>query len=181
MSQTRIRLADYVARFVRDQGVDCVFLVPGGGAMFLSDTLCHQTGIAPVFFHHEQAAAMAAEAYARIADVPPVRNVTTSPGSINAFNGAFGAWTDSMPMTEISGQVRRATSLATKPVPGLREQGDQEDEPVRMARTISAHIARLHAGLSPHRGAQRSQPRWRRMAHRPTSTPCWISVVVTAL
>ncbi len=84
---------------------------------------------------------MAAEAYARISQVPPVLNVTTGPGGINALNGVFGAWTDSVPMIVLSGQVKRATCLATTPVPGLRQLGDQEGEIVPMVRGITKYAA----------------------------------------
>jgi acetolactate synthase-1/2/3 large subunit len=134
-------VASYLARHLAARGAHHVFLVTGGGAMFLNDALCHEEGITPVFFHHEQAAAMAAEAYARIADLPPVLNVTTGPGGINALNGVFGAWTDSVPMIVISGQVKRATCLATTPVPGLRQLGDQESETIPMVRGITKYAA----------------------------------------
>ncbi len=134
-------VAQYLAQRLATHGLRHAFLVTGGGAMFLNDALCHQAGITPVFFHHEQAAAMAAEAYARIAATPPVLNVTTGPGGINAMNGVYGAWTDSIPMIVISGQVKRATCLATSPVQGLRQLGDQESEPVRMAQAITKYAA----------------------------------------
>lgn len=134
-------LAQYLADRLASSSHGHVFLVTGGGAMFLNDTLCHQTGITPVFFHHEQAAAMAAEAYARITGKPAILNVTTGPGGINALNGVFGAWTDSIPMIVISGQVKRATCLATTPVPGLRQLGDQEGEIIPMVRGITKYAA----------------------------------------
>ncbi|MDZ4254073.1 MAG: thiamine pyrophosphate-binding protein [Sulfuritalea sp.] len=134
-------VASYLARHLAARGARHVFLITGGGAMFLNDALCHEEGITPVFFHHEQAAAMAAEAYARIADLPPVLNVTTGPGGINALNGVFGAWTDSVPMIVISGQVKRATCLATTPVSGLRQLGDQESETIPMVRGITKYAA----------------------------------------
>ncbi|HRQ96528.1 MAG TPA: thiamine pyrophosphate-binding protein, partial [Candidatus Accumulibacter phosphatis] len=62
-----ITVATYLAQSMADHGHRHAFLVTGGGAMFLNDALCHHPDITPVFFHHEQAAAMAAEAYARIA------------------------------------------------------------------------------------------------------------------
>lgn len=136
-----ITIASYLASRLAANGHRHVFLVTGGGAMFLNDALCHHPDIAPVFFHHEQAAAMAAEAYARIADRPPILNVTTGPGGINALNGVFGAWTDSLPMIVISGQVKRATCLATTPVAGLRQLGDQECEIVPMVRGITKYAA----------------------------------------
>lgn len=134
-------VAAYLAQRLAAQGSRHAFLVTGGGAMFLNDALSHCPDLTPVFFHHEQAAAMAAEACARIADMPPVLNVTTGPGGINALNGVFGAWTDSVPMIVISGQVKRATCLATTPVPGLRQLGDQEGEIVPMVRGITKYAA----------------------------------------
>ena len=134
-------VAAYLAQRLAAQGSRHAFLVTGGGAMFLNDALSHCPDLTPVFFHHEQAAAMAAEAYARIAEAPPVLNVTTGPGGINALNGVFGAWTDSVPMIVISGQVKRATCLATTPVPGLRQLGDQEGEIVPMVRGITKYAA----------------------------------------
>lgn len=134
-------VARYLASRLAGAAHRHVFLVTGGGAMFLNDALCHEPGLTPVYFHHEQAAAMAAEAYARIAEVPPILNVTTGPGGINALNGVFGAWTDSVPMIVISGQVKRATCLATTPVPGLRQLGDQEAEIIPMVRGITKYAA----------------------------------------
>ncbi len=132
-------VASYLARRLVSHGARHVFLVTGGGTMFLNDALCHEPSLSPVFFHHEQAAAMAAEAYARIAGKPAILNVTTGPGGINALNGVFGAWTDSVPMLVISGQVKRATCLATTPVPGLRQLGDQEAEIIPMVRSIAKY------------------------------------------
>jgi acetolactate synthase I/II/III large subunit len=134
-------VATYLADTLAHAGCRHTFLVTGGGAMFLNDALCHHERLSPVFFHHEQAAAMAAEAYARIAPIPPVLNVTTGPGGINALNGVYGAWTDSIPMIVISGQVKRATCLGTTPVPGLRQLGDQESDAIAFARPISKYAA----------------------------------------
>lgn len=134
-------VAHYLASRLAGAAHRHTFLVTGGGAMFLNDALCHEPGLNPIYFHHEQAAAMAAEAYARIADRPPVLNVTTGPGGINALNGVFGAWTDSIPMIVISGQVKRATCLAATPVAGLRQLGDQEGEIIPMVRGITKYAA----------------------------------------
>jgi acetolactate synthase-1/2/3 large subunit len=139
MSQTT--LAQYLAQRIAEQRVRYVFMVTGGGSMFLNDALAHQDGLTPVFCHHEQACAMAAESYARITGGLGAINVTTGPGGINALNGVYGAWTDSIPMLVISGQVKRATCLATTPVPGLRQLGDQEGEIIPMARGITKYAA----------------------------------------
>lgn len=134
-------VAEFLAQQLAQAGLANVFIVTGGGAMFLNDSLTHHPRILPTFFHHEQAAAMAAEAYARITGKPAILNVTTGPGGINALNGVFGAWTDSTPMIVISGQVKRATCLATTPVPGLRQLGDQEGEIIPMVRGITKYAA----------------------------------------
>ena len=107
--------------------------------MHLNDSLGRESRIHYVCNHHEQAGAIAAEAYARISGNLGVINVTTGPGGINALNGVFGAWTDSIPMLVISGQVKRETCLAAMPVPELRQLGGQEAEIVRIASPITKY------------------------------------------
>ncbi|HWH83113.1 MAG TPA: thiamine pyrophosphate-binding protein [Burkholderiaceae bacterium] len=139
----KIRVAEYVGQFLAERGVKHVFMLTGGGAMFLNDALGFNPAFRPVFHHHEQACAMAAEGYARVADAIGVVNVTTGPGGINALNGVFGAWTDSVPMLVLSGQVKRETCLATSPVEGMRQLGDQEAEIVRMVEPITKYAVVL--------------------------------------
>lgn len=127
------RIADWLA----SNGIEQVFTVTGGGAMYLNQALGNHPGLKCTFMHHEQACAMAAEGYARVAGKPAVVMVTTGPGGINALNGVFGAYTDSIPMLVISGQVKRATSLEYTPVPGLRQLGDQEGPVIAMARPVT--------------------------------------------
>lgn len=104
--------------------------------MFLNQSLGNHHGLKCTFMHHEQACAMAAEGYARIAGKPAVVMLTTGPGSINALNGVYGAFTDSIPMIVISGQVKRETCLSFQDLPNLRQLGDQEGPTVAMASTI---------------------------------------------
>lgn len=132
-----MNVAQYIAKYLAGKKVSKIFMLTGGGAMFLNDALSFEPGLEPVFCHHEQACAMAAEGYARVAGKPGVLNVTTGPGSINALNGVFGAYTDSIPMLVISGQVKRATHLRCVPVPGLRQLGDQEADIVAMASPVT--------------------------------------------
>ena len=100
-------VADYIFAFLAERGIRDVFLVTGGGAIFLDDAIRRQGALRSVSCHHEQAAAIAAEAHARISGLPGVVCVTAGPGGINALNGVFGAWTDSIPMIVVSGQVKR--------------------------------------------------------------------------
>jgi acetolactate synthase-1/2/3 large subunit len=131
-----MRVADYIAQRLAAAGMTHVFLVTGGGAMHLNDAFGRAAGLTPVCLHHEQACAMAAEAYARLGGKPAILNVTTGPGGINALNGVFGAYTDSLPMIVISGQVRRETIAGNFPI-GLRQLGDQEVDIVRMVGGIT--------------------------------------------
>lgn len=133
----KIRGADYIAQRAAEQGLTHVFGVTGGGAMHLNDAFGAESRLTTVYFHHEQAAAMAAEGYARVTNRPAVLNVTTGPGGINALNGVFGAYTDSIPMLVVSGQVKRETLLALNPISGLRQLGDQEVDIVAMAAPVT--------------------------------------------
>ncbi len=129
-------VAEQIADWLVRQGIEQVFTVTGGGAMFLNQALGAHPGLRCTFMHHEQACAMAAEGYARIAGKPAVVMLTTGPGSINAFNGVYGAFTDSIPMIVISGQVKRETCLSFHELPQLRQLGDQEGPTVAMASSI---------------------------------------------
>src|SRR5512140_3581962 len=121
-----IKLSDYIASRLADGCVRHVFLVTGGGAMHLNDSFGKESRIQYVCMHHEQAVAMAAEGYARITNTPGVINVTTGPGGINSLNGVFGAYTDSIPMLIVSGQVKRETVKGLRNLADLRQLGDQE-------------------------------------------------------
>jgi len=132
-----MNLSERIADWLVQQGITQVFAVTGGGAMYLNQALGSHPGLQCTYLHHEQACAMAAEGYARIAGKPAVVMVTTGPGGINALNGVFGAYTDSIPMLVISGQVKRATCLDYTPVPGLRQLGDQEGPVLQMARPVT--------------------------------------------
>ena len=111
-SPTPLNAAQRIAGYLASQGFEQVFAVTGGGAMFLNQAFATHPGLRITYLHHEQACAMAAEGYARQTGKPAIVNVTTGPGGLNALNGVFGAYTDSVPMLVISGQVKRATALA---------------------------------------------------------------------
>lgn len=93
--------------------------------MHLNDALGHQPGLRCLYQHHEQACAMAAEAYARIHNKIGLLCVTTGPGGTNAITGVVGGWLDSIPMLVLSGQVRYDTTARWSGV-GIRAMGDQE-------------------------------------------------------
>jgi len=128
------RVADYIADFIADIGVKHVFLLPGGGAMHLNDGLAKCTRLKAVACLHEQAAAISAEAYARINENIGVAMVTTGPGATNAITAVAGAWIESVPLMLISGQVKRADMLRDS---ALRQKGVQEVDIVRMVEGIT--------------------------------------------
>jgi acetolactate synthase-1/2/3 large subunit len=138
-----IKVADYIARRAAEAGITQVFMITGGGAMHLNDAFGKEPRLAYVCNHHEQACAMAAEGYARVTGRPALVNVTTGPGGINALNGVFGAFTDSIPMLIVSGQVKRETCMAFRDVPGLRQLGDQEVDIIRMVGGITKYAVEL--------------------------------------
>lgn len=142
MTTKKIRVADYIAQRCVEAGAKHVFLVTGGGAMHLNDAFGRNHDLDKVCFHHEQAAAIAAESYYRLSNRLAVLNVTTGPGGINALNGVYGAYVDSLGMLVISGQVKRETFLKNYPIP-LRQLGDQEVDIVSMAKPITKYATVL--------------------------------------
>lgn len=169
-----MRLADYTFSHLADLGLRQVFVVTGGGAMHLNDALGREPRLRYLCNHHEQASAMAAEGYARIAGEPAIVSVTTGPGGINALNGVFGAWTDSIPMLVVSGQVKRETCMSIRGSPGLRQLGDQEADVVAMARGITKYAALV-------RDAQDIRYHLERALHLAVSGrpgPCWLDIPI---
>ncbi len=119
------KISNYIARRLVEEGIRQVFTVTGGGAMHLNDSLGHQEGLHCIYNHHEQASAIAAEAYARIHGRLAALCVTTGPGGTNAITGVVGGWLDSIPMLVLSGQVRYDTTARWSGL-GIRAMGDQE-------------------------------------------------------
>lgn len=136
------RVADVIAETLAAEGVRHVFMITGGGAMHLNDAFGRCKALTPIFNHHEQASAMAAESYCRLSGRLAAVNVTTGPGGINALNGVYGAYTDSIGMVVVSGQVKRETLARNFAVP-LRQLGDQEVDIVPMVRPITKYATVL--------------------------------------
>lgn len=126
----KVKVSNYIAQKLVESGINQVFTVTGGGAMHLNDALGHQEGMNCLYQHHEQACAIAAEAYARIHNKIGLLCVTTGPGGTNAITGVVGGWLDSIPMLVLSGQVRYDTTARWSGV-GIRAMGDQEFDIVK--------------------------------------------------
>jgi acetolactate synthase-1/2/3 large subunit len=132
-----IKLSDYVIRFVVHLGVKHIFLLPGGGCMHLIDSVGRCPDIQFVCNLHEQACAIAADAYGQYTNNLGVALVTTGPGSTNTLTGVAAAWLDSTPCLFISGQVKRADLVGDR---GVRQMGFQEINIVKLVSSITKYV-----------------------------------------
>ncbi len=130
-----MKLSDYVFSFLERLGIQDVFMLSGGGCMHLCDSL-GRSGLNYVCCLHEQAAAIAALAYAQYKNEIGVALVTTGPGSTNALTGVLGAWDESAPLLIVSGQVKTADISGES---GVRMLGFQEAPTAEMARPITKY------------------------------------------
>ncbi|MDE1914932.1 MAG: thiamine pyrophosphate-binding protein [Sphingomonadales bacterium] len=169
-----IRVADLIARLLASHGITDVFMLTGGGAMHLNDALGREPALHKVFTHHEQAAAIAAESYARLSGRPAAVNVTTGPGGVNALNGVYGAYVDSIPMVVISGQVKRETFAPNFPHIPLRQLGDQEVDIVSMVAPITKYAVVLQDPLQTRKVVEKAI----HLATRGRPGPVWIDVPI---
>lgn len=136
------RVADVVAEWIADAGVTDVFLLPGGGAMYLNDGVACESRLRPVPCHHEQACGIAAEAYGRVHPSRfGVAMVTTGPGATNVLTPVAGAWIESLPLMVIAGQVKQADALNGRP---LRQSGVQEVDVLSMVKPLTKFATRLN-------------------------------------
>jgi acetolactate synthase I/II/III large subunit len=168
-----VRVADYIAQLLGDADIDQVFMVTGGGAMHLNDAFGREKRFNIMFCHHEQTCSMAAESYGRLTNRPAVVSVTSGPGGINALNGVFGAYVDSIPMLVISGQVKRETLVSSQALP-LRQLGDQEVDIAAMAGPVCKATVLLHDPMNTRFEIERAI--WLSRAGRPG--PVWVDVPI---
>lgn len=134
---SKIKLSDFIAKYLKERyNVTHFFMVSGGGAMHLNDSLGRY--IDYTANHHEQACAIAAEGYSRLkGNTLSVVNVTTGPGGLNTLNGVFGQWTDSVPILYISGQVKIPTTMQHYPNLNVRQLGDQEVDIISVVKPLT--------------------------------------------
>jgi acetolactate synthase-1/2/3 large subunit len=140
-----MRLSDYVLEFLEQRGVEDVFLVSGGGIMYLLDALGRRKTLTYHCNYHEQASSICAEGYARTSSRPAVCFATVGPGAVNAISGLLGAWVDSVPLLIISGQVRTALIADYAK---LRQYGPQEANAVGMALPVTKYAVSVRDPLS---------------------------------
>ena len=140
-----MKLSDYVADFLARQGIRHVFVLTGGASAHLIDSVARHPRIEHVCLQHEQAEAMAADAYARVTGGLGAAMATSGPGATNLITGVCCAFYDSVPVLYITGQV---ATFRLSGSTGVRQMGFQETAVVEMFRPITKHAAML---LNPER------------------------------
>lgn len=136
-----VKVSDYIFDFLLSKGVDTIFMVSGGAAAHLMNSV-KEKGIKYICCQHEQACAMAAEGYARIANKPACVLVTNGPGSSNTITGVLGAYQDSIPMIIISGQVPVNQTMRAN-LSQIRQLGVQECNIISMVKNITKYSIQL--------------------------------------
>ena len=130
------KISDIVVNFMVKKGLTQVFAVAGGGAMHLNDSFAKNDKINITYMHHEQACAMAADAYFREKNKPAIIHITSGPGSTNTLTGVVGAWIDSIPTFIISGQVQTHQQInKTK----TRQIGVQETDIIKIIKSSTKY------------------------------------------
>ena len=138
-----IRVADYVAEYIHWLGVRDVFMVSGGGVMFLTDGVAKHPGLRAVCNHHEQATAMAAVSYAKYREDLGVAYVTTGCGGTNALTGLLGGWQDNVSCLFISGQCKRKETIRNSGL-RLRQFGVQEADIIAVVESLTKYAVMVN-------------------------------------
>jgi len=129
-----MKVTTYIAHFLKQKGIDTVFELQGGMITRIIDALHHEGDIKIVSMHHEQAAAMAADAYGRITNKPGIALATSGPGATNLLTGIGNCYFDSVPAIFITGQVNINEQKGDRPT---RQIGFQETDIVNIAKPIT--------------------------------------------
>lgn len=131
-----MKLSDYVADFLAQLGVRHVFAITGGASLHLIESLSNCRDIEYVCTHHEQASAMAADAYSRVTQNLGAALATSGPGGTNMITGICCSWYDSVPVLYITGQV---STFRNKGDTGVRQIGFQETDIVDMCKSVTKY------------------------------------------
>lgn len=135
-----MNVSEYIMERLADVGVDKIFMVSGGGGMFLIEALGNNPSIEHVSNHHEQASVMAAEGYQRATRNLGVALVTTGPAATNTITGLGCAWNDSIPLMVLAGQAKTPTLIGNT---GMRQRGTHEVDIVSIAKPITKYAVTI--------------------------------------
>ena len=129
-----MKVTTYIARFLKAKQIDCIFELQGGMITRIIDEVYREGGIKIISMHHEQAAAFAADAYARVTNKPGVAMATSGPGATNLITGIGSCYFDSVPAIFITGQVNLNEQKGDKPT---RQIGFQETDILPIVKPIT--------------------------------------------
>ncbi|SHG60074.1 thiamine pyrophosphate-binding protein [Flavobacterium johnsoniae] len=129
-----MKASDFIAEFLMKKGIKSVFELSGGMITHILDSLNQKTDINIITMHHEQSAAFAAEAYARVTGLPGIALATSGPGATNLLTGIGSCYFDSTPAIFITGQVNRHELKGDREI---RQLGFQETDIVTMAKPVT--------------------------------------------
>lgn len=138
----RMKVKEYIAEFLRCQGVGHVFEVAGGMITHLLDAIYEVEAATIISVHHEQAASFAADAYGRCTGNTGIGFATSGPGATNLLTGIASCYFDSTPAIFITGQVNTHEQKGDRP---LRQLGFQETDIVAMTTHITKKSYRVMA------------------------------------
>ncbi|MCI6914715.1 MAG: thiamine pyrophosphate-binding protein [Lachnospiraceae bacterium] len=167
----KIRVAEYIAEYLYEKGIRDVFTVVGGGAMYLNNAFGQSKKLRTTYTHHEQAAAIAAEGYAKASGKIATVCVTTGPGGTNALTGVLCAYQDNVPMLVISGQVRYATTVESTGL-DLRQMGEQEYHIVQSVKPMTKYAVMVKNPLEIKRQLDKALY----IAYDGRRGPCWLDI-----
>lgn len=163
-----MKLSDYIIQFLMGKGIDQCFLLPGGGAMHLVNSV-GQSELPYICFQHEQGAAIAAEAFGQHQNRPALLLVTSGPGATNAITGVTAGWIDSTPMFIVSGQAKRSDLIGDT---GVRQIGSQEVQIIDMVKPITKYAVEV---MDPQKIRYHLERAWHEaVSGRPG--PVWLSI-----
>lgn len=138
-----MKLSDYVVKFFEDLNVSNVFMVSGGGCMHLVDSFGRSSKIKYVATQHEQAAAMAAEAFSKYKNDLGLVLATSGPGATNTVTGILDCWQDSIPVVYIFGQAKSRQTCQNSGIPNLRQFGVQEANIIPIVQSITKYAVEV--------------------------------------
>ncbi len=165
------RVADYIADFLINNGINQIFTVVGGGAMHLNNAFGQHKQLKCVYNHHEQASAIAAEAYARVSGRIAAVCVTTGPGGTNAMTGVLCGYLDNIPMLVISGQTRYNTTVESTGLK-LRQFGEQEYTIVKSVEPMTKYAVTIKDPLDIRYHLEKALY----LATSGRKGPCWLDI-----
>jgi len=132
----------FIADYLEKKKIKNIFLVTGGGMMFLTDALS-KSNINLIFNHHEQASFFSTDGYTRTSQKTGVCFATSGPGMTNLMTGILSAWQDSSPIVIIGGQCKLRETIQYSKIKKIRQIGTFEGNSLEMLKPITKFTKRI--------------------------------------